>query len=140
MSSELNYSFALLTIGCNTVAIFKISDGSFKIFYSHARDLFGVPNAFGKCVFIAVTDMQSLNIYFQTVSPRGVIAFELKGVRICPHGQKIPTPDCNESISQIKTHSEILCNKSSFVNEKVPSKTKKDTLIFNSIHFLENFC
>ena len=65
LSSELNYSYVLLTIGGSTVATFKISGGSFKILDSHARDLFGVPHTFGKYVFIAITDIQ--NLTFRTV-------------------------------------------------------------------------
>ena len=30
----------MLTIGCNTVAIFKTSEGTFKVFDSHSRDLY----------------------------------------------------------------------------------------------------
>ena len=57
---ELNYTFALLTVGCNTVAIFKMLDRSFRIFDSHAIDLFGVPSPFGKCILIAVTRIENL--------------------------------------------------------------------------------
>ena len=36
--SQQNYNCCLLTIGINTVAIFKTSQQSFKIFDSHSRD------------------------------------------------------------------------------------------------------
>ena len=41
--SELNYQHCLLTVACNTVAISMISEGKFKIFDSHSRDLYGMP-------------------------------------------------------------------------------------------------
>ena len=58
LPSELNYAFALLTIGCYTVAILKTSDGSFRIFDS--RNLMGMPCAFGKCILIATHNIQTL--------------------------------------------------------------------------------
>ena len=35
---RVNYNCCLLTAGINTVAVFKISEQSFKIFDSHAKD------------------------------------------------------------------------------------------------------
>ena len=52
--AELDYQYCLLTIDCNTVAISMISEGKYKIFDSHSRDLYGIPHPFGKCVLIAV--------------------------------------------------------------------------------------
>ena len=42
-NSQRNYICCLLTIGINTVAVFKNSEKSFQIFYSHSRDLYGIP-------------------------------------------------------------------------------------------------
>jgi hypothetical protein len=67
-SAELNYNTALLTIGCNKVAIFKISDVVFKIFDSHSRDLYGIPHPFGKCILFTIESIQNLVTYFQNVS------------------------------------------------------------------------
>ena len=39
LHSQLNYQHCLLTVDCNSVAIFKTSEGNFKIFHSH----FSVP-------------------------------------------------------------------------------------------------
>ena len=36
--SSITYSFCLLTIECNTIAIRKVDRDSFKIFDSHSRD------------------------------------------------------------------------------------------------------
>ena len=38
-NSQPNFYSCLLTIGINTVAVFKICDEKFKVFYSHSRDL-----------------------------------------------------------------------------------------------------
>jgi hypothetical protein len=83
-SSQLNYNFALLTIGCKTVAILKISDVVFKVFDSHSRDSFGMPHSFGKCVLLSIVSIHSLAIYFQTISTQvgGNLPFEIKGVSI----------------------------------------------------------
>jgi hypothetical protein len=100
LSSELNYSYALLTISCNTVAIFRMLDGSFRIFDSHARNLFGMQHAFGKCVLLAIANIQNLTVYFQSVSPRGVTPFEIKGVKVYVHDQERSVPNHNELIQQ----------------------------------------
>ena len=73
-----------MTVDCNTVAIFKTSEGNIKIFDSHSRDSYGIPHPFGKCVQISVENINNLLIYFKkTVKktvPRGnVTPFEVKG-------------------------------------------------------------
>ena len=78
--SELNYNYALLTIGCNTVAIFKEYELMFKIFDSHSRDLYGMPNSFGKSILITIHGIQNLTTYFQKVSTKCLLPFEIKGV------------------------------------------------------------
>jgi hypothetical protein len=79
---HLNYQYCLLTIGCNTVSIFKASEGNFKIFDPHSRDLYGIPHPFGKCVLVCVEAVSNLVIYFQNTVPPGVTPFEVKGVTI----------------------------------------------------------
>ena len=71
-----------MTVDCNTVAIFKTSEGNIKIFDSHSRDSYGIPHPFGKCVQISVENINNLLIYFKiyTVIPRGnVTPYEVKG-------------------------------------------------------------
>ena len=73
-----------MTVDCNTVAIFKTSEGNIKIFDSHSRDSYGIPHPFGKCVQISVENINNLLIYFKkTVKktvPRGnVTPFEVQG-------------------------------------------------------------
>ncbi|CAB4012613.1 Hypothetical predicted protein [Paramuricea clavata] len=81
--TQLNYQHCLLTIGCNTVAIFKTSEGTFKVFDSHSRDLYGIPHPFGKCILASVDSIESLVIYFQsTVPPGNETPFEVKGVTV----------------------------------------------------------
>ena len=59
-SSGLNYNCCLLTAGINTVAVFKISEQSFKIFDSHAKDLNGMPHPFGKCTLLSIEGLENL--------------------------------------------------------------------------------
>ena len=81
--TEFNYSHCLLTIDCNTVAIFKTSQGNFKIFDSHSRDLYGMPHPFGKCVLVSIEAINNLLIYFQNTVPQcNVTPFELKAVNV----------------------------------------------------------
>jgi hypothetical protein len=73
----------MLTINCNTIAILKTSEGNFKIFDSHSRDLYGIPHPFGKCMLASVEGIQILVIYFQsTVPPGNQTPFEIKGVTV----------------------------------------------------------
>ena len=80
--TQLNYQHCLLTIDCNTVAICMISEGAFKIFDSHSRDLYCIPDPFGKCVLIHVEGLNNLSIFFQNTYPPNITtAFEVKGVK-----------------------------------------------------------
>ena len=81
-SSLLNYQTALLTIGSNTVAIFRPFPEVFKIFDSHSRDLNGMPSSCGICILTCVEGLQTLVQYFHLTSCcHSNIPFELKGVR-----------------------------------------------------------
>ena len=61
LDSQLNYQHFLLTVDCNTVAIFKTAEGNFKIFDSHSRYSYaGIPHLFGKCVQISVENINNL--------------------------------------------------------------------------------
>ena len=67
---------------CNTVAICMISEGKFKIFDSHSRDLYGIPDPFGKCVLIHVESLDNLSSFFQNTYPPNItIPFEVKGIK-----------------------------------------------------------
>jgi hypothetical protein len=60
----------MLTINCNTVAIFKTSEVNLKIFDSHSRDSYGIPHPFGKCVSVSVEGIQNY-IFTKYCSQRG---------------------------------------------------------------------
>ena len=65
LCSQLNYNYALLTIGINSVAIFKISNFVFKVFDSHSRDLYRMPHSFGKCVLLTINNIANLVPHFK---------------------------------------------------------------------------
>ena len=80
--TELNYQQCLLTIDCSTVAICMISEGTFKIFDSHSKDLYGIPDPFGKSVLIHVESLDNLSSFFQNTYPPNItIPFEVKGIK-----------------------------------------------------------
>ena len=59
-----------------------ISEGMFKIFYSYSRDLYGIPDPFGKCVLIQVERLDNLSSFFQNTNPRNATTpFKVKGVK-----------------------------------------------------------
>ena len=81
--SELdkNYQCFLLTIQCNSVAIYSHSDCRFRIYDSHARDSFGLPHPQGTSVLLLdVENLNALINYFQTFYVNSTGSFELKGV------------------------------------------------------------
>ena len=83
METHLNYRHCMLTIGCKTVAIFKTSEGTYRVFDSHSRDLYGTLHPLGKCILASVNSIKSLVIYFQgTVPPGHEAPFEVKGVTV----------------------------------------------------------
>ena len=80
---ETNYECCLLTIDCNSVAVFKMSDNTSKIFDSHSRDLYGMPCFSGRCVLLTVESLENLKLFFQIISPlKSWIPFEIKGVSV----------------------------------------------------------
>lgn len=60
---QLKYNCCLLTIGINTVAVFKDSEQSFKIFVAHSRDLHGMPHSFGKCTLLTIEGIILKTLY-----------------------------------------------------------------------------
>ena len=81
--SQQNYNCCLLTIGINTVAIFKTSQQSFKTFDSHSRDLHRMPHSFGTCTLLSIEGLENFVSYLQlSCLQTGVVPFEIKGVLI----------------------------------------------------------
>lgn len=57
MLLQENYSTFLVTVRCNTVAIYCNGNGQFKVFDSHARDMFGLPHPHGTCVLLDIDNL-----------------------------------------------------------------------------------
>ena len=57
-NSRRNYTCCLLTVGINTVAVFKNSEQNFKIFDSHLKDLYGMPDSFGRCTLVSIVGLE----------------------------------------------------------------------------------
>ena len=96
--SRLNYNCCLLIAGNNTVAVFKISERSFKIFDFHAKDFYGMPHSFGKCTLLSTEGLENLVSYLQmSCLETGVVPFEIKGASIsdCQLEQKNETDENN---------------------------------------------
>ena len=74
LSGENTRSF-LLTIQCNTEAIYCYGVGRLRIFDSRARNLSGLPHPQGTCVLLDVDGFSALINYFQTL-------YELRGVHV----------------------------------------------------------
>ena len=88
-NSQWNYNCCLVTIGINTVAVFKNSEQSFKIFDSHSRDLYGMPDSFGRCTLVHIERLENVASYLQMSYPQtGAVPFELKGVHVLISGSK----------------------------------------------------
>ncbi len=117
-----SYQYCLLTIDCNTVAIFRTSDQTFKIFDPHSRDLYGMPHPLGKCVLVSVESINMLVIYFQNTVPRGnSVPFEATGVTIQVQYSEIPQQNafCFVQSTTPKEH------------KKCPDRPKSDEQVGN---------
>ena len=88
----LNYNCCLLTVGISTIAVFKNSERSFKIFDSHSKDLLGMPSSFGKCTLLYIEGVENLVSYLQ-ISPlqTGVVPFEIRGVFVSDCQIELPS-------------------------------------------------
>ena len=64
LDSQQNYN-CFLTIGINTVAVFKNSEQTFD---SHSRDLYGMPDSFGKCTLVCIEGLENVVSYFNIES------------------------------------------------------------------------
>ena len=75
-----NYINFILTIGSTAVALYCHGNMGFKVFDSHARDLFGRNNINGTCTLLQLSSLNNLIHYFQSVHNNDI--FEVKGVTI----------------------------------------------------------
>ena len=77
----LNCHWFILTVGIIHVAIYSIEGGGYKVFDSHARDMYGNSHSEGTCVLLEIKSMHKLVQYFQSLFGNEDI-YELKGVHI----------------------------------------------------------
>ena len=88
-NSRRNHTCYLLTVGINTVAVFKNSEQSFKIFDSHSRDLYGMPDSFERCTLVSIVGPENVASYLQMSCPQtGTVPFKMKGVHILMSGSE----------------------------------------------------
>ena len=79
---RLEFSSCLLTIECNTVAIFFRNDVC-KLFDPHARDIYGDVSISGTSVLLEFNNVEKLICYIQKFySHMTVAAFELRGIDV----------------------------------------------------------
>ena len=84
-----------------------ISEGKFKIFGSHSRDLYGMPGPGGKCVLIDVEGLDNLSLYFQNsygyMCPRDTaLLFEVKAVKLSTKAVKLSIKAVQLSIKTVQ--------------------------------------
>ena len=77
----LNCHSFILTVGIIRVAIYSIEGGGYKVFDSHARDMYGNSHSEGTCVLLEIKSMHKLVQYFQSLYGNEDI-YELKDVHI----------------------------------------------------------
>jgi len=76
-----NNSSCILTIASTAVAIYGHGNMGFKVFDSHARDLYGRSNINGTCILLEFSSLDTLIHYFQSIHNYNDL-FEVKGVTI----------------------------------------------------------
>ena len=76
-----NYHAFVLTINNNAVCIFCTNDDKYKIFDSHARDIYGRSHLQGTCVLLETATIDHVVLHFQSLYSDNS-QFELKGVNI----------------------------------------------------------
>ena len=77
----LNYNSFILTVEIIGVGIYSINDGGYKVFDSHARDMYGNSHSQGTSVSLEIPSMHKLVQFVQSLY-RNEDIYELKGVHI----------------------------------------------------------
>ena len=125
-----NYNSFILTIGCITVSIYVTTNGTFKIFDSHAKDSFGMSHPQGTCVLLEVQTLNKLIEYFQVLhSMCPGISFELRGVHIT----KVQT-----QVSEITQIKAVQCQQS-FACQSSDDNDNNNDLINDDIESVASF-
>ena len=76
------YRSFILTVGCITVSIvYCVYNDHFKVFDSHARDIYGKSHRQGTCVLLDIPSKENLIQYFQSLYGIHQM-YELKGLQI----------------------------------------------------------
>ena len=75
----LYYNSVILTVGIIGVGTYSIEGGGYKVFDSHARDMYGNSHSEGTCVLLEIPAMHKLVRDFQSLY-RNEDIDELKGV------------------------------------------------------------
>ena len=77
----LNYNSFILTVGIIGVGIYSIEGGGYKVFDSHAKDMYGNSHSEGTCVLLEIPSILKLVQFFQSLY-RNEDIYELKGVHV----------------------------------------------------------
>ena len=132
-SSRLNYNCCLLTAAINTVAVFKSSEQSFKIFDSHAKDFYGMPHSFGKCTLLSIEGLENLVSYFQiSCLEAEAVPFEIKGVFISDCQPELENVHEQLSLSLKSTPEQVVNRKQNYCSGETAEmceQVKKKQLI-----------
>ena len=100
----LNHNSFILTVAIIGDGIYSIEAGGYKVFDSHARDMYHNSHSEGTCVLLEIPSMHKLVQYFQTLH-RNEDIYELKGVHIAtfePHLFSSNVEHC--SISNVNSY------------------------------------
>ena len=98
-----NYTSFVLTVGSTAVAIYCNGNAGFKIFDSHARDLYGRSHAQGTCVLLDISTVNNLVHYFQSIHNNDV--FEVKGLQI----NAVQDSILDQNHAHVITHFSLSC-------------------------------
>ena len=93
-----NYANFILTVGCIGVSIYCNVDIGFKIFDSHARDVYGRAHPQGTCLLLEALSLDSLVCYFQNLYNN---MFKVKGVHFnaVPNSIVLPQDYAHETVN-----------------------------------------
>lgn len=120
-----NYNCCLLTIGISTVALFKNSERSFKIFDLHSKDLLRIPHSFGKCTLLHTEGMEYLVSYLQISSLQaGVVPFDIKGVFVSDCQIELPSVHENQKSGDMPI--EVNWNETNKRKQKCSAETAEE--------------
>ncbi len=99
-----NYSAFILTIDSNAVCIFSTTNGKFKIFDSHSRDIYGRGHPQGTCVLLEAPNINNVILYFQSLYSENS-QFELRGINI----EEVQA-NVDQNLDNNITNSDLSCN------------------------------